>query len=212
MPRRPARARRNPDPDLLDYLTDEFIAAVVREGDAYRKQGDDATYVWNPEPGAYGVMLPKKKAADMLTEVTYLLFEIHTYPVHSLSIISYQGDPDLAASVVAQAAEETGFVVYWEGEDVSFQNGFVSVDPKWGASVYVPSWFPDRERFAAACFKPTYNKREQAYVSKVMAQNAFPSVPKQYRRQIGDIVRQAYETNDLAAYLQAKELAALVAE
>jgi hypothetical protein len=206
----PRRTLRNPDPYLLDYLTDEFIAAVVRAGDAYREPGYAPTVVWNPEPGTYGVMLPKKETY-LTGRETHFLFDMHTSPVGSLSIISYGGDPELAASVVAQAAEETGSVVWWEGEDVSFQDGFVSVDRAWDACVYVPSWFPDRARFAAACYRPTTKKQNKDYISRVMTENAFPGVPRKYRKQIGTIVQEAYAANDLGTYMQAKELAALVA-
>jgi hypothetical protein len=36
-------------------------------------------------------------------------------------------------------------------------------------------------------------------------------VPRRYRKQVGALLQQAYEDEDLATYLQAKELAALVA-
>lgn len=207
---RTRRTRRNPASDLPDYLTDAFIAAVIRAGDVYREPGYASTVVWNPEPGTYGVMLPKKETY-LTGRETHFLFDMHTSPLGSLSIISYGGDPELAASVVAQAAEETGFVVWWEGEDVSFQDGFISVDPKWGASVYVPSWFPDRVRFATACYRPTTKKQNGDYIRRVMTENAFPGVPRKYRKQIGALVQEAYERNNLDIYTQAKELAALVA-
>jgi hypothetical protein len=37
-------------------------------------------------------------------------------------------------------------------------------------------------------------------------------VPEEYREQIGMLTQQAFEDDDLAAYLQARELAALVSE
>jgi hypothetical protein len=44
-----------------------------------------------------------------------------------------------------------------------------------------------------------------------MAENRF-RVPQEYRKQIGALLQQAAKTEDLATYLQAKELAAVVAE
>jgi hypothetical protein len=44
-----------------------------------------------------------------------------------------------------------------------------------------------------------------------MAESRFP-VPRAYRKQIGALVLQAFKDKDLVPYLQAKELAALVAD
>jgi hypothetical protein len=87
---------------------------------------------------------------------------------------------------------------------------------EWGLDtyyVYLPSTIPPRIR------KQLYeniDKRQSisglSYSQESLAIYHLPRVPKAYREQIGGLVRQAFENDDLATYLQARELAALVSE
>jgi hypothetical protein len=82
-----------------------------------------------------------------------------------------------------------------------------------GTYVYLPSTIPPRTR------KQLYeniDKRQSVYglshSQEPLATYHLPRVPKAYREQIGGLVRKAFENDDLATYLQARELAALVSE
>ena len=87
---------------------------------------------------------------------------------------------------------------------------------EWGLHthyVYLPSTIPPRIR------KQLYENIDKrpsisglSYSQEPLATYHLPRVPKAYREQIGGLVRQAFENDDLATYLQARELAALVSE
>jgi hypothetical protein len=55
-----------------------------------------------------------------------------------------------------------------------------------------------------------FSNEERKTAAAVMSENRF-RVPQEYRKQIGALLQQAAETNDLGIYMQAKELAAMVA-
>jgi hypothetical protein len=199
------RRKRNPDPvDVSDYLAQPFISAIIRAGNDVYDTKTGTTTVTQDGVGRYDVQLPLARGQ--------FSFSLNRRPVGSLSVLNLMGDEVAVAHVLARAADAAGFVVEWDGEGASFtEQGFIDVDPKWGTGIYVPTWFSDRARFA----KRYYEARDDASlvsVAKVIAENIFRGVPKAYRKQIGALVLAAYETNDLGTYLQAKELAALVAE
>jgi hypothetical protein len=114
--------------------------------------------------------------------------------------ISEKDWQDVALPALERAAEATGNVVY-----AIYTYGRVIIPSTYGR-VIIPSWFPKQSVVRAA-----FSNTERKTAASVMSENRF-RVPQEYRKQIGALLQQAAETNDLAAYLQAKHLAALVAE
>jgi hypothetical protein len=103
-----------------------------------------------------------------------------------------------ALPALERAAEATGNVVYAPFYWRSMGNRPLK-------ATIVPSWFP-RQRVIVAAF----SNEERKTAAAVMSENRF-RVPQEYRKQIGALLQQAAETNDLGIYMQAKELAAMVA-
>jgi hypothetical protein len=204
MSRRPVRPRRNPDPNLpfLHYFDAEFTEALEALGVSVQE-----------EDGRLVAVLPNG-ANFSFTATKYLpsgLMPRTANPVVSVRAVSDKDDDDnahLTASaweqsivgVVERAGEITGNVVVLELFDNSV---------RWASlRVHVPQRFPRRAAIASLFYNESTTPK--AALLRVMAESRFP-VPRAYRKQIGALVLQALKDKDLASYLQAKELAAMVA-
>jgi hypothetical protein len=79
---------------------------------------------------------------------------------------------------------------------------------------YVPSWLPKKTEIVKGLVSTSFFAEDvggAAAAERIFAEHRF-RVPKEYRKQIGALVLSAFENNDAASYVQAKHLAALVAE
>ena len=193
MSRRPPRARRNPDPEpmsLGEYVEGEVVEVLKALGFSLAE-----------EQGSWLVALPTGGNFFIETKRRLPGYD-NGWAIYIRALAEYadgvSGNDwrDVALPALERAAEVTGNVVS-AGYNVH----------GWRASraVIIPSWFP-KQSVVKAGFS---DKRKTA--ASVMSENRF-RVPQEYRKQIGALLQQAAATNDLGTYLQAKELAAMVAE
>jgi hypothetical protein len=120
------------------------------------------------------------------------------------------------ARALARVADKMGLpmTTTTHSAKVSLPSPWHYLAPPIGATyVYLPSTIPPR---IGKQLYENIDKRRSiyglSYSQEPLATYHLPRVPEVYREQIGRLVRQAFENDDLATYLQARELAALVSE
>jgi len=197
MPRRSAR-RRNPDPDinLVDYLVQAFSEVLKARGahifgSNYRLA--DLPSGERFEFTAASISLPPFRDDPLPMGISVTVFDDDNEHVEDLN-----KGMDTIEAEVQRAADATRLLVYVSRIAYDWKD--------W--DVYVPKGFPKRNDLHLDIRS---EKRSKARVLKAMTEFHFLGVPRQYRRQIGALVLSAFETNDLGIYMQAKELAAMVA-
>lgn len=198
MPRLPVR-RRNPDPDigLDEYLAQAFAEVLAARGahvfgSNYRLADlpSGERFEFNAGP----ISLPISFRDDALPMgILVTVFDSDNEHIEDLN-----KGMDTIETEVQRAADATRLLVYVSRIAYDWKD--------W--DVYVPKGFPKRNDLHLDIRS---EKRAKARVLKSMTEFHFLGVPRQYRRQIGALVLSAFETNDLGIYMQAKELAALVA-
>jgi len=208
-PRRTAR-RRNPDAyeqpkTLRDYFED-VLTSVRQDLEATLPS---VNYVYFHEENERGLHALGLNVVPFGGGNVYCLF----------AALGRRTPPTTArktARALVRVAEKMGLpmTATTHSTKVSLPSPWHYLSAPIGATyVYLPSTIPPRIR------KQLYeniDKRQSiyglSYSQEPLATYHLPRVPKAYREQIGGLVRQAFENDDLAAYLQARELAALVSE
>ena len=194
MPRRSAR-RRNPDPDinLDDYLVQAFSEVLKARGAHIFGANYRLADLPSGERFEFNAGPISLRDDTLPMGISVTVFDDDNEHVEDLN-----KGMDAIDAEVQRAADATRLLVYVSRIAYNWKD--------W--DVYVPKGFPRRNDLHLDIRS---EKRSKARVLKLMTEFHFPGVPRQYRKQIGALVQHAYETNDLATYLQAKELAALVA-
>ena len=195
MPRTPARSRRrNPDPPqtLLEYLQerDDALAreAFVAAGIDIETHGEDFSFfIWD--------------WISFVGEVSVYL----TFPEMYINARSYNGSVDLPSIAVANS-ERTG-------RHVTLSLGAPWEAPKWHDKMLAQGFFLI-ETLHGDMYTYTYAPEhfQRGWPSYLLNEVGILRVPKAYRTRIRRLVREALANDDLATYLQARELAALVSE
>jgi hypothetical protein len=195
-PRAAVRARHNPDPSLSlwEYVDAEFAEALEALG---LRSHDDYGAVVITFPSGGSTVISGQIRLSGYDNGRMIHIRAKTDEADGLSEKAWRSE---ALPALERAAEATGNVV-----DATFYPRGMGKRPR--TAVIVPSWFP-RQSVIVAAFSGT---KRRVTAAPTMAENRF-RVPQEYRKQIGALLQQAAKTEDLATYLQAKELAAAVAE
>jgi len=118
---------------------------------------------------------------------------------------------------VNEAAEQLGEIILWTSSVP--EETLIQPDKNYRAYAFLPGSVKNRLTAAQVTLKSINDDLSRrsvaaasAKVSKVLAEIQSRHVPREYRKQVTELFRQAFAQEDLATYLQARELAELVSE
>jgi len=207
-----SRRRRNPDPPqtLQEYREEAFAEALSAAG--AHVEHDKFFNTLRVTQGDVFVLMTFKK--------TFIGFELrygHLWgKPHDRDALTLQ-----ACDLLVPLAEQLGEILVFQPVD---RQPLPLITPVSGIPfyVFVPSCAKNGLATARAVYGLFYfralgstrkTKTEaQAKIVKSLAEARSRDVPKKYRPQVEELFRSAFENDDLATYLQARELAALVSE
>jgi hypothetical protein len=209
MPTRSRSRRRNPDPPqtLTEYREEAFAEALSAAG--AHVEHDKFFNTLRVTQGDVFVLMTFKE--------TFIGFELrygHLWgKPHDRDALKLQ-----ACDLLVPLAEQLGEILVFQPVD---HQPLPLITPVSGIPfyVFVPSCAKNGLATARAVYGLVYvgstrkTKTEaQAKIVKALAEARSRDVPKKYRPQVEELFRSAFENDDLGTYLQARELAALVAE
>jgi hypothetical protein len=209
-PRRTAR-RRNPDPPPTlgeQVLLQPFLDVFVRDGAVLEGYKD-----------TYGVRYPGKGVT----------FDVWLDPHNVLLVTIEWGVSDANVQHIGDllfvAGNAVGVVIVVDVSPTAVRSPrFIAPQIDYTMRVFVPSPTKNKAAVARACYAlreyaymgGSLEKYEadQAVVARALAESQplLSGVPRTYRKQIVALLQQAFASNDLATYFQARELAAVVSE
>lgn len=207
----PRRTRRNPDPDpdqgLAEYLEQVFAEALKAEGVLVSKTSE-AYFDYLAFGGEHTLAVLRSGERFEFYVGPLWLFpkeydvEFLTFGVQVAVLMNREGeqpyDIENVAEVVEKAANATRLLVSLN----------VNLNVR-DSRVYVPKGFIGK---APLSISVRNDARSTTRISRAATEQHFPNVPRPYRKQVSALLQHAYKNDDLVTYLQAKELAALVAE
>lgn len=212
----PARRRRNPDPPqtLREYLqardAEKTFAIFEDAGiDLERNaDGSGARYFSFELPDWYGYIY---------------VFVGSTFPVIEIDAKAHPNPARLVdfTTIAKALSEQTGRIVTLslrrppKSYDDMLADGFVFSEAWYGDKfVYVPGYFPERFATGVAYGKPrpSPTRMRPAWKEYLPHDVGVDRVPRQYRTKVKRLVLDALAHDDLDRYIQARELAELVAE
>jgi hypothetical protein len=213
MPTR-SRARRNPEPPQTLYLY------LLREaGDALRTTFAEAGIVAEPYGiGEYVLKMLDWRGVDYSLNAHVIVY--WTYPLIEIDAINYTGQADIA-NIAEALANRTGRIVTLmmrrpqKTYDEMIAQGFTFAETRYGDKfAYAPRYFEKFASIGHAFARPRTPVRtlQRPWKEYLLHSVGFQHVPRKYRTQIKRLVLDALANEDLATYLQARDLAELVSE
>ena len=197
----PSYRRRNPDPPetLTQYRGEEFAAALSRAGARVKRHpwagiAFDIDYEGAQSTMWFGMAFPS------FTSLNYLPLQ-------------------RTARLLAPVAESLGEILTYSWPGAAFPE-FIAKPH--GLRIFLPSGVKNKRSVASAVHihrwpGTGYGSSDRAYamlpkIEKALAEARSRDVPKKYRKQVEELFQQAFADDDLATYIQARDLAALVSE
>lgn len=210
-PRTPTFRRRNPDPPETvgeQALLHPFLDAFVRDGAVVEGHKDTYSVIYPGKGVAFDVWLDPHNV--LLVSIEW-----------NISDATVQHIGDLLFTV----GSSVGAVIAVDVSPTEVRGPhFIVPRSDYTMRVFVPSPVKNKAAVAKACYAlreyaftgGSLEKYEadQALVARALveSQPMLATVPRKYRKQITTLLQQAFASNDLATYLQARELAEMVSE